>query len=99
MVTMDWPGASELQGDDIATAPNVTGIYAWYYRPRIFYETEKDGVAEVISQFMNTRTRLQADVRIRYGLRLHGEAALDMLYGSGEVPAAEVISEAVAKVG
>jgi hypothetical protein len=93
------PEFYELQGDDIASAPKVTGIYAWYYRPRVFYRVGNEGVVNAMSQFMNSRTRLQAEVRIRYGLRLHGETGLDMLYGADGVPAADVIAAAMDQAG
>jgi VanZ family protein len=96
---MKLPEIFELQGGDIATAPHATGIYAWYYRPRVFYGDGKDGVAAAISQFMNTRTRLEAEVKVRYGLRFRGESDLDTLYGTDRVPAASVITDAVDKAG
>lgn len=96
---MNLPEIIALQGEDIATTPHSAGIYAWYYRPLVFYGDSNDGVVAVISQFMNTRTRLEAEVKVRYGLRFRGEYDLDTLYGTDRTPAANVISNAVNEAG
>lgn len=96
---MTTPEIQELQGDDIANAPKLTGIYAWYFRPRVFHGVDKAGVKAAIGQFMNTKTRLEALVKVRYGLRLTGETDLDTMYGTADVPASEVISEAIDEAG
>ena len=44
---------------------------------------------------MNTRTRLAASVRVRYGVRFDGEVELETLYGSDGLPAASVIADAM----
>jgi hypothetical protein len=93
------PEVKELQGDDIATAPKATGIYAWYYRPRVFYGAGTEGVVAAIGQFMNARTRLESEVKVRYGLRYRGESDLQALYGSDRIPASDLVAASVAAAG
>lgn len=96
---MNRPKVLELQGDDIASAPKEAGVYAWYYRPRVLTSGDNTGAAMAIGQFMNTKTRLEAKVKVRYGLRLIGETDLDIRYGVAEEPAAALVSNALSNAG
>ena len=90
----------ELQGDDIVQAPKSQGgIYAWYYRPRVFSGSGPEGATETISKFINTAMKLDSEVQVRYGLRYRSQSHLDVHYGSERKPAADVIAKAVQTSG
>src|SRR4051812_21038441 len=85
----------ELQGDDVVNAPAKSGIYAWYYRPRVFYGSGMQSVEASISRFLHTKTSMEAEVEVRYGLRWHCRTDLVVLHGADRKPAASVIADAV----
>ena len=81
----------ELQGSDIVDTPECPGIYAWYYRPRVFGDRE----AEILGKLITVPSHVKTEIALRYGLMWTTASEVDVLYGAGRQPAAEIVSEAV----
>lgn len=81
----------ELQGSDIVDTPQLPGIYAWYYRPRVFGDRE----AEILGRLITNPSRVKTEIALRYGLVWTTDSEVDVLYGVRRQPAVEAVSEAV----
>ncbi len=86
---------AEYQGSDIVDTPELAGIYAWYYRPRVFGDRE----VEILGKLITNPSHVKTEIALRYGLMWATHSEVDLLYGAGRQPAVEIVSEAVAGGG
>ena len=85
----------ELQGSDIVDTPELPGIYAWYYRPRVFGNQE----AEILGKLITYPSSIKTEIALRYGLMWKVDSEADILYGTNRRPADKVVSKAASNGG
>ena len=85
----------ELQGSDIVGAPQQPGIYAWYYRPRVFGNSE----AETLGKLITTPSSVKTEISLRYRLTWNVDSNANTLYGKDRQPVTNTIFELVADGG
>lgn len=85
----------ELQGSDIFRTPELPGIYAWYYRPRVL---ENSGI-EVLMKLITNPRSVKTEIAMRYRLMWAVDSDANVLYGSKRDPVNKVVSELVADGG
>ena len=81
----------EFQGDNIIETPELPGIYAWYYRPRVLGDDEAKTLGRLIARPSSVKTEIAG----RYGLMWAVDSDVDVLYGAERQPVNQVVSEAV----
>ena len=79
----------EFQGSDIIDTPELPGIYAWYYRPRVLKNREAKTLGRLITRPSSI------EIAMRYGLIWAVDSDVDVLYGAKRQPVSQVVSEAV----
>ena len=67
----------EFQGSNIIDAPELPGIYAWYYRPRVFGEHE----AKILGRLITRPSSVKTEIAMRYGLMWEVDSSVNVLYG------------------
>ena len=88
----------EFQGSDIVDTPECPGIYAWYYRPRVFGKGTKNAT-EIMGKLITNPIGVKTEIAMRYGLTWAVDSNVDVLYGAKREPADNVLSETVASGG
>lgn len=83
----------ELQGSDIVDTPELPGIYAWYYRPRVFGGHE----AETLGKLITNPSHVKTEIALRYGLIWAVDSDVDVVCSSQQKRqlAHEMVSDAV----
>ena len=83
----------EFQGSNIIDAPELPGIYAWYYRPRVFGEHE----AKILGRLITRPSSVKTEIAMRYGLMWEVDSSVNVLHGGKQKrqPADKVVSDAV----
>jgi hypothetical protein len=79
-------------GIQIARIPQVTGLYAWYYRPLTI---DSRAISQTLSSFLEAPGKISTEIEMRYGVRLVSKSSLDVVYGSQRQLASEVFEEAL----
>ncbi len=74
------PKIEEFQGSDIVDTPELPGIYAWYYRPRVLGKGTKS-VAEILGKLITNPAGVKTEIAMRYGLTWIVNSDVDVLYG------------------
>jgi hypothetical protein len=82
----------ELRGDRVIDAPDLAGLYAWYYRP---IRSTRDGIIATWGRLLTTRPTISTRVTQRYGVRYISEGLGNVVLGSDERKVAEAIREAL----
>lgn len=82
----------ELRGDRVIDAPNVAGLYAWYYRP---IRPTKDSLIATWERLLSMQPVISTLVTQRYGVRYVNEGLGSVVLGSEERGVREVIKEAL----
>lgn len=88
-------GILELQGTSIVDAPRERGIYAWYFRPRVFWGQAESLIAKALSHLLDAPPELHTELRVRYGITWAADTELSILHGQRRVNAATMLSEAL----
>jgi hypothetical protein len=79
MATLHFQGGYQL-----SKVPEQPGLYAWYYKPLV---ADPTAIARVFSALVTGSAEMQAEVRMRYGVRLSARAGLAVKYGAiGQSP-------------
>ena len=84
-----------LQGSDIVSAPQQPGIYAWYYRPRVFGNRE----VETLGKLITSPSSVKTEISLRYRLTWNVDSNANTLYGKERQPVNKTVSELVADGG
>jgi hypothetical protein len=82
----------ELRGDRVIDAPEVPGLYAWYYRP---VRPEQAELVSTWKRLLSNQPTISTRVTQRYGVRYVNEGVGSIVIGSDEVDIAEAIKEAL----
>ncbi|MDE0553881.1 MAG: hypothetical protein OXI24_06690 [Candidatus Poribacteria bacterium] len=87
----------EFQGSDIAGTPELPGIYAWYYRPRVFGDRE----AETLGRLITSPSNVKTEIAMRYDLVWEVDSDAKVLHGGRQKrqPVDKVVSGAVVEGG
>ena len=83
----------EFQGSGIIDTPELPGIYAWYYRPRVLGDRE----AKTLGRLITRPSSVKTEIAMRYGLMWEVDSNVNVLYGGQRTrqPADKVVSDAV----
>lgn len=83
----------EFQGSDIVNTPELPGIYAWYFRPRVFGDHE----AKTLGKLITDPSYVKTEIALRYGLIWSVNSGVDVECGSQQKrkPAHEMVSDTV----
>ncbi len=79
-------------GMQIARIPQISGLYAWYYKPLL---VDTNALTKTLISFLDNQGEIQTQINMRYGVRLISESSLNMFYGSQNQSLAEIFSEAI----
>lgn len=79
-------------GMQIARIPQISGLYAWYYKPLL---VDTNALTKTLISFLDNQGEIQTQINMRYGVRLIAESSLNMFYGSQNQSLAEIFSEAI----
>lgn len=71
----------EFQGGDIVDTPRERGIYAWYYRPRVFSKRE----VEILSKLITTPMSVKTEIGMRYGIFWETDSKSKILHRGKEI--------------
>ena len=84
----------EFQGDNIAHTPELPGIYAWYYRPRVF----GNSAAKTLGKLITGPSSVKTEIVMRYGLMWEVDSDVNVLHGGRQTrqPADKVVAEIAA---
>ena len=83
----------EFQGSNIIDTPELPGIYAWYYRPRVLGNHE----AKTLGRLITRPSSVKTEIAMRYGLMWEVDSEISVLHGGQRTrqPADKVVSDAV----
>ncbi|MBW4618590.1 MAG: hypothetical protein KME17_04280 [Cyanosarcina radialis HA8281-LM2] len=79
-------------GMQIARIPQISGLYAWYYKPLL---PDTNTLSTTLTSFLDNQGQIQTKINMRYGVRLVAESSMKMFYGSQNQSLAEIFSEAI----
>ena len=68
----------EFQADGKIKAPELPGIYAWYYRPLVF----GTGDINKLSKLITTPSCVKTEIGMRYGLTWETDSDVNILYSA-----------------
>ncbi|BAQ67038.1 hypothetical protein GM3709_3803 (plasmid) [Geminocystis sp. NIES-3709] len=77
----------------IARIPQISGLYAWYYKP-LLLENAND-LTKTLTSFLDNQQEIKTQINMRYGVKLISESPLNIFYGSNNQSLAEIFSEAI----
>jgi hypothetical protein len=86
--------ATLVSGHDIANLRDISGLYAWYYRP---FSQNHESLVETVSQFFDGAGRGKLVIYQRYGMRLLLEGEVRVGFGKQEDLSHDVINEVAEK--
>jgi len=72
---------TEYRDTRLTRIPQVSGLYAWYYRPRV---VNRESIVKTLSRFFASESRITTSVHQRYGVKLVGSSAGEVVFGSDE---------------
>lgn len=81
-------------GNQISKIPQVSGLYAWYYKPLI---PDSSILIPTLISFLDTPGQLSTQINLRYGINLVAKSSLKMFYGSQNQSIEEITNEAMKK--
>lgn len=79
-------------GREIAKIPSISGVYAWYYKPLF---VDANTLTKILASFLETPGEIQAQINMRYGIRLVSQSSLNIFYGSQNQSLTEIFSEVI----
>ncbi len=86
---------AEFQGSGIVEAPELPGIYAWYYRP----QASGNNVPAILGHLIKTPFRVKTEIAMRYRVIWTAESEVDVLHGAERQPADQVVAKIVTDGG
>jgi len=79
-------------GSQIARIPQISGLYAWYYKPLL---VDTNTLTKNLISFLDNQGEIQTQINMRYGIRLISESSLNIFYGSQKQSLADIFTEAI----
>ena len=81
----------EFQANSKIIAPELPGIYAWYYRPPVFSNDQ----IEILGKLITRPASIKTETAMRYGLTWKTDSDVNILYSGEHRPINEFITEAI----
>ena len=80
-----------FQANGRINAPELPGIYSWYYRPSVFNEKQ----IEILEKIITHPTNIKTEVGMRYGLSWETDSEVELLYSSDYKPINEFLTATI----
>lgn len=81
----------EYQGKHITDVPELSGLYAWYYRPIAY---NRDSIVQTLTRFLSEETSISTTITQRYGLRVISHAFGTTYLGADKQAIPEALDDA-----
>lgn len=81
----------EFQGSNIVDTPELPGIYAWYYKPRLLGDRE----VEILVKLITNPCSVKTEIAMRYNLVWATDSDASVLYGKERNSINKVIAELI----
>ena len=81
----------EFQGSNIVDTPELPGIYAWYYKPRLLGDRE----VEILVKLITNPCSVKTEIAMRYNLVWATDSDASVLYGKERNSINKVVAELI----
>ena len=81
----------EFQGSNIIDTPELPGIYAWYYKPRLLGDRE----VEILVKLITNPCSVKTEIAMRYNLVWATDSDASVLYGKERNSINKVVAELI----